>query len=227
MVLLGSLVNGLAIVAGSLVGMILQNKLKQRFQDTIVLGLGVVVIYIGITSFSNSVNSLNILLSIAIGGWIGELLDLDGKVHTLANWLQNKFSKDDSHFASGFSDGVLLFCVGSMAILGSIQSGLLNEHTTLLTKAVIDGIMAIFFAAKNGVGVAFSGVAVFLYEGVLTLCASLLSPVLTDACISHISVVGGIMLVMIGLGMCDIKKFKSMNYVPAVIFSLIITLIIV
>ena len=223
--LLGPIVNSLLVVAGSLLGILLKKNIRSDIRQSVFSCLALTVIYIAISSMNREVSAINVLVSMALGGAIGGWLDLDGKIRKLAEKLQQRFSKGDERFARGFSQSTILFCVGSMAIIGAFESGLQNVHTTLITKGIIDGITAIFFAAENGIGVMFSSLSLFLYQGSLTLLSSLLRPLISEACLSQISVVGGIILLSVGLGMMDIGSFKSMNYTPAIVITVLLTLI--
>lgn len=223
--LLGPIVNSLLVIAGSLLGILLGRHIRKDVEQTVFTCLGLTVIYIAVSSLNREASAINVLLSMAGGGLIGGYLDLDGRIHRLAEKLQNRFAANDEHFARGFAASSILFCTGSMAIIGALESGLQDIHTTLITKGIIDGITAIFFAAENGIGVAFSALVLLIYQGGMTLSSSLIRPIITEACLNQISVVGGIILLSVGLGMLKIGDFKSMNYIPAIIITVVLTLI--
>ena len=222
--LLGAIVNSLLVIAGSLLGILLGRHIRRDVEQTVFTCLALTVIYIAFSSMLKEASAINVLLSLALGGLIGGYLDLDGRIRRFAERLQKRFAGQDEHFARGFANSTILFCVGSMAIIGALESGLQNIHTTLITKGIIDAITAIFFAAENGIGVAFSSLVLLLYQGGMTLFSSLIRPIITEACLNQISVVGGIILLSVGLGMLKIGEFKSMNYIPAIVITVILTL---
>lgn len=221
--LLGPIVNSLLVVAGTFIGLLLGKHIPKKIQESVFNCLALAVIYIALTGMLKQASAINVLISLALGGLIGEALDLDRMIHRAAERLQKRIARNDEHFAKGFAQACLLFCVGSMAIIGALQSGLQNEHTTLITKGIIDGITAIFFAAENGIGVAFSAIVLLIYQGGMALCSSLIRPIITEACLNQISVVGGLILLTVGLSMVKIGNFKSMNYVPAIVITVILT----
>ncbi|MBO4218487.1 MAG: DUF554 domain-containing protein [Erysipelotrichaceae bacterium] len=223
--LLGPIVNSLLVVGGSLLGILMGRYIRRDVEQTVFTCLGLTVVYIAVSSLLKPVSAVNVLLSMALGGLIGGWLDLDSRVRRFAERLQKRFAAKDDRFARGFAASSILFCTGSMAIIGALESGLQNVHTTLITKGIIDGITAIFFAAENGIGVIFSSLVLLIYQGGMALASSLLSPIITEACLSQISVVGGIILLSVGLGMLKIGDFKSMNYTPAIIITVILTLL--
>ncbi len=223
--LMGPIVNSLLVIAGSLLGLLLGRHIRKDVEQTVFTCLGLTVVYIAVSSLNREVSAINVLLSMAGGGLIGGYLDLDGRIHRFAEKLQKRFAGNDVHFARGFAVSSILFCTGSMAIIGALESGLQNLHTTLITKGIIDGITAIFFAAENGIGVAFSALVLLVYQGGMTLSSSLIRPIITEACLNQISVVGGIILLSVGLGMLKIGDFKSMNYIPAIVITVILTII--
>lgn len=155
---------------------------------------------------------------------LGELIDIDDKFNRLGNWLQNKVSggkSSDSRFANGFISASLLFCIGSMTFMGALESGLQNQHTIYITKGVLDAISAITLTMGNGIGVAFSALMVLIYQGLLTLCASVLAPVLSPEMVAASSQIGSLFLVGIALNMLEIKKIKVANFLPAMFMPFI------
>ncbi len=223
--LLGALINGLLIAVGTTFGLILKKGIKESYQSSIIKALGLVVMFLAITGFSAEASTMNVLLSVVIGTLFGELVDLDGKVNKLGAWIQSKF-KNVGEVARGFVDGTLLFCVGGMAIIGAFQSALLNDHSTQILKGIIDMVVACFMAAQAGVGVYFSGISVFLYQGVLTVFASLFGDFLTGNALAMMQLtnVGSLVLLTVGMNMAEIGKFKSMNMLPAILVAVILAL---
>ena len=240
--LTGTIVNALAVLAGSAAGLLLKwlvgrfssrlpagsASLGQRLQTIIMQGVALCVLFIGISGSFKGSNTLIAILSMVIGSIIGELLDLDKRMRTLGDWVQKKTErlvKNDSSgpsISDGFVTASLLFCVGAMAIVGALQDGLTGDHATLFAKSLLDGISSIVFAASLGIGVAFSAVAVFLYQGVIALAASFLSPFLGDAVIAEMTCVGSLLIVALGLNMLDLTKIKVMNLVPAIFLPILL-----
>lgn len=221
MLLLGAVVNCLAVVLGGALGLLLKGGLSQKVNETIMGGLGLCVLYIGIDGSLVGNKVLIAIISIALGALVGELLDLHGKTNRLGEWLHA-----DETIAHGFVSASLLFCVGAMAIVGSLQSGLTGNHETLFAKSLIDGIAALVMASSLGVGVLLSGGLVLLYEGTLTLLAQAIEPYLTSAVVNEVTCVGSLLIVGIALNMLKITNLKIMNYVPAVFITIVLCLLI-
>lgn len=243
MILLGTIVNVILIITGSLVGMILKKGLASRFSDLIMGSLGLVTLVIGITFAIKSENILIVVVSLVIGALVGEGIDIDKKLNQLGDWLKDKavrknsseekmnhqtikMNKDDtqtkaiesnSRLGEGFVTATLLFCVGSMAIMGALDSGLRGDHTILYTKSIMDGIAALIFASSMGIGVALSAIPIFIYEGGIALLAKAVQPYMSAAMMTEMNAVGGILLIAIGLSMLDIKKMKVSNLLPALV----------
>lgn len=218
--LLGTLVNTAAVLIGGSIGLLLKKGLPAKISDTVMKGVGLCVVYIGISGSLNGKNALITIISIAVGAVIGELLDLDGKITRLGGFLENKFSKTGDKgktpIAKGFVSASLLFCVGAMAIVGSLNSGLSHNHEMLYTKSLLDFISSIIFAASLGVGVLFSAIFVLVYQGAITLLAQFVAPFLTEVVIAEMTCVGSVLIIGLGMNMIGITKLKVMNYVPAI-----------
>ncbi|WP_350445886.1 DUF554 domain-containing protein [Anaeromonas frigoriresistens] len=219
--LLGTIVNFLAILAGGLIGVNIKHGLKDNYKGIIMNGLSLVVIVIGLTSALESNNILIVIFSVVLGSLVGEALGIDKKLNVLGNVLEKKLGRGDSNFSKGFVTASLIYCVGAMAIVGSLESGLTGNHDTLFAKSVIDGITAIVFASTLGIGVAFSAVSVLIYQGTITILASLLNNVLTDAVTLDMAAVGGLLIIGIGINILEIKEIKVSNMLPAIFFPLI------
>ena len=191
-------------------------------------GVGLCVLYIGIDGCLQGSNALITILSAAIGAVIGELLDLDGKVNRLGGWLENRFSHKEgdekTSIARGFVSASLLFCVGAMTIVGSLNSGLMGDHQMLYTKSLLDFISSIIFASSLGIGVLFSAAFVLVYQGAITLLAGLVAPFLTEVVIAEMTCIGSVLIIGIGLNMLGITKLKMMNYVPAIFLPILLCL---
>ena len=219
--MLGTIVNSIAIIAGSILGILLRNGIKDEYKNTIMDGINLSVIVIGIMGAIKSENIILVIISMVIGGLIGEMIGIENKLDNLGNKLQNTFAKGDSNFTKGFVTTSLIYCIGAMAIIGSLESGITGNHETLFAKSILDGISAIVFASTLGIGVAFSAIAVFIYQGSITLLSSYIKDLLTFEVINEMSAIGGILIMAIGLTMSGIKKIKVGNLLPAIFIPLI------
>ena len=220
----GAIINSALVILGTTVGMIIGKFLSEEIQNQLVIAMGLCVIYIAIEGMLEMISALNMLLSMSIGTLIGNIVDLDGMIIKIGDKIQQKFNSK-SPIAVGFVNASLLFCVGGMAIVGSIQDGLISDYSILLMKGIIDAISAIVLAAKYGLGVYFSAGFVLVYEGLLSLLAWVIAPILTNASIVQLSAVGSIILLAVGLKMLKIIKVRAMNMVPAIIISAILTIV--
>jgi uncharacterized membrane protein YqgA involved in biofilm formation len=244
--LTGTIINALAIVVGSAAGLLLKAgggfaakrfpslgggaagiRLGERLQDIIMKGVALCVLYIGISGCLKGSNTLAAILSMVLGAIIGELLDLDRRMQSLGDWVQEKtafLSRGDapSTVSEGFVTASLLFCVGAMAIVGSLENGLTGNYDTLKAKAMLDGISAVVFASSLGIGVMFSAVAVFVYQGLISVLASFISPFLGDAVVAEMTCVGSLLIVALSLNMLGVTKIKVMNLVPAILLPILL-----
>jgi len=239
--LVGSLVNALAVIAGACAGMTLtylarrfssllpsnSAALGERLQTIIMQGVALCVIYLGISGSLKSENSLLMIIAMVIGALIGELLDLDLRMKRLGDLVQEKTSRfvknsGGTSISEGFVTASLLFCVGAMAIVGALNDGLTGNHDMLFAKSLLDGISSIVFSSSLGIGVAFSAVAIFLYQGSISLLASFLAPFLSHAVIAEMTCVGSLLIVALALNMLNLTKIKVMNLVPAIFFPILL-----
>lgn len=189
-------------------------------------GMALCVLYIGITGlFEDGTNILIIIASFAIGAVVGELADFDGIVNRLGTWLEKSLGKGDTKIADGFVTATLLFCVGAMTVVGSIDSGISGDNSTLYSKSIIDGVSSVALTSSLGIGVMLSAIPVLVIEGGLTLLASVVSPILTEAAVAHMSVIGSLLIIAIALNMLGLTKIKVMNYLPSVFLPLIFCLL--
>ncbi len=233
--MLGTVVNTVAVIIGALIGLLFKKAIPKRMSDTVFKGLGLCTMFIGITGvFQEGTNTLVIIASIVVGAVIGEAIDLDKRINNLGKWIEQKCKRNDSDkisVAQGFVSASLLFCVGAMTIVGSLQSGLANDHTTLFIKSILDFVAAIIFASSLGFGVLFSAGFVFLYQGVLSFGSYLLGTMFATSAdvimnsthltpfmvtVNSMNCVGYIIIIGLALNMLDIAKLKVMNYVPAI-----------
>lgn len=218
--MVGTIVNAAAVVVGSVVGMLIHSRLDKRFQDIIFQAIGLVTMMLGVSMALKSNNFLVVVLSILLGAVIGELMDIDGRLRRLTE----RFSRggdSGSRASQGFMTSTLLFCVGSMTILGAIEDGTGQTPTLLYTKSIMDGVSAVAFAASFGVAVMFSALPLLIYQGGLTLCAAWITGVMSEGMIDEMTAVGGVMLVGIGINVLQIKEIKVTNMLPSLIFAII------
>ena len=209
---------------GTLIGLLFKKGIPERIQKALMTGMAFCVLYIGITGlFEDGANILVMIICFALGSVIGELLDLDKQVNRLGQAIENRFAKNkDSKIAEGFVAATLLFCVGAMTIVGSIDSGISGDNSTLYSKSVIDCVAAAVLTSSMGIGVIFAALSTLVIEGGLTLLASFIAPVLTDYIIDQISVIGSLLIITLALNMLNITKIKVMNFVPATLLPLIL-----
>lgn len=225
----GAVINFILVVLGALVGLFFKKGIPQKIKNALVTGMGLCVLLIGIDGMlNNDTNILIIIISIALGVIIGELLDIDGFINKISLKLEKFINRKNGNakIAEGFVSATLLFCIGAMTIVGSIESGINGNNSTLYSKAVIDCISAIPLASTFGLGVLLSCLPVLIIEGGLTLLAVVVSPILTQEIILHMSVTGSILITALALNMLGITKIKVMNFVPAIFLPIIICYII-
>lgn len=226
MILLGTIVNVVLIIVGGIIGALTKRGIPKRFSDLIMCAIGLVTTVIGITFAIETQNILIVIASLVIGGILGEWINIDAKLNQLGESVKGRIKGEQSNVGEGFVTATLLFCIGSMAIMGSLDSGIRGNHTILYTKSVMDGISALLFASSMGAGVVLAAVPVLLYQGAITLLASALEPFLSAALITEMSAVGGILLIGLGLSVLEIKKIKVANLLPAIFLPIIIMAII-
>ena len=219
--MIGTFVNVVAVIVGSLVGLAFHSKVPQRFIDTAFNGIGVFTLVLGIGMALKSNNQLFMVFSIIIGSIIGEFLDLDKRLNNLSEKLKVKLKSNDANFTDGLITAFLLFCMGSMTILGAIEEGINANAELLMTKSTMDGFASIALASTLGVGVLFSVVPLLIYQGGLTLLAAQLQDYLSEAMITEISAVGGLLLIALGLNILEIKKIKVTNMLPSLLIIIL------
>lgn len=215
----GSFINASAIVVGGAVGLMLRGRITDRFSQSIIRVLGLCVFVIGMRSAVNG-NSMLMIISLSLGVLTGEALRIDDALNRFGGWVQSKVTRDgSSSFAEGFITTTLLYCVGAMAIVGSIESGLTGDRGILLTKTILDGVSSVVFASSMGIGVLFSAAVVLVYQGSIEFFAGYLQNVFTQALITQISAVGGVMMLALGLNLAMSAGFKVANLLPGFVFA--------
>ena len=223
MVLLGSLVNSAAIVLGGSIGLVLKKGISDRLANAVMNALALCVLYIGVSGMLKGENVLITILSMVAGTLVGDGLQLDKKINQLGDTIENMVASPNEgvSVSKGFVTASLLFCVGAMAIVGALQSGLTGNHDTLFAKSLIDGIAAIVMASSLGIGVLLSAGLILIYEGGISLFANILAPLLTDSVINEMTCVGSLLIVGLALNMLKLTDLKIMNYAPAVFFPIL------
>lgn len=222
--MIAAVVNAIVVVLGGLLGLLFGGKLKEVHTETIVNALGICTIVIGVTSAIVTSNILIVIICLVIGTIIGELLKIEHRLDSLGDWLKSKVSKNGGgRFTEGFVTASLLFCVGSMAIMGSFDAGLRGDYNTIFAKSALDCVMAVTFAATMGVGVLFSGATVLVYQGALTLLAGVVEPFLSAAVVTEMSAVGGVLLIGTGMNIIGLtqKRIRVGNMLPAIFLPVI------
>lgn len=217
----GSIVNAVSIVLGSVLGILINKGIKEEYKKIVMDAVGLTVVIMGITSAIKSENLILVIISMVLGSIIGQAIGIQDKLDKLGNRLEERFGKEESNFSKGFVTASLVYCIGAMAIIGSLESGITGDHSTLFAKSVLDGITAVIFASTLGIGVAFSAASVLIYEGSISILASYLSNLMSDPAITEMSAVGGILITAIGLNVLGIKKVNAGNMLPAVFIPLV------
>ena len=239
-------VNCATILLGCLVGLLFAKKIPQKVTDSIQLACGLVSFVMGVQMSFKYQNVVYLALALILGGIVGTLLDIDGKILAFGKFLEKVFVKkpdfepvspsqasEKDEFASGrpqknfayaFLNASVLFCVGAMAIVGSFKAGIEHDYSIIFLKSILDGFISIGFAVAMGVGTAFSIIAIFIYQGALTLLSVMIAPYVSEKMISELTGSGGALIILIGINLMGIKKVKTANYLPAVLFSVIFVL---
>jgi uncharacterized membrane protein YqgA involved in biofilm formation len=224
----GTIINFLAVLVGGLLGTLVGGRLPSRLHETVIWALGLFTIALGVKLTMQTQNALITLGSALIGGLIGEWWNLDSLLHRLGVWLEARVAHSESNeaatrFVKGFVSASLVFCVGPLAILGSIQDGLTGNYQILAVKSLLDGFAALAFSATLGIGVMFSAFAVFAYQGALSLLAAQAQAIITTPMINELTAVGGLMVLAIGIGpILELRPIRVANYLPALVIAPVI-----
>ncbi|MFH1880892.1 MAG: DUF554 domain-containing protein [Bacillota bacterium] len=214
----GTLVNVAAIILGTVLGVLLKRGISEKAQKVVIQGMGLCVTIIGIMSAIISELPLLLVMSVAIGGFIGTVIGIERRLDAWGERTQRRFRREGGVcFAEGLVTATITFCVGALAILGSIESGLYQNHELLFIKAALDGFLAMILATTFGFGIALSAIPVFLYQAAIALSAGWIAPLMTDAMMNEVSAVGGVLILGIGIKLLDIKKIHVGDMLPAVL----------
>ncbi len=231
MIGLGTIINALAIIAAGILGRFFGRYLTERYQETMNVSCGVCVLFIGIAGALEGIlsidqgeivsgRSLFVVVSICLGALIGELINIEGFFERFGRWLKVKSGNSrDKMFVEGFVNASLTVCVGAMAIVGSIQDGMMGDYSVLVTKAVLDFVIIMIMTCSLGKGCAFSAIQVFLFQGVITLLARFIKPVMTEAALGNLSMIGSILIFCVGLNLVWGKKVRVANLLPSLILA--------
>ena len=219
----GTWINVAAVIIGSIIGLIVHSKLPKKFSDTAFHSIGLFTIALGIMMAIKTNNFLIMIFSIVFGSIIGEMIDIDKRIISFGEWLKIKFKTKNERFSEGFITAFLLYCMGSMTILGAFEEGIYGTPNLLMAKSVLDGFSSIVLAATMGIGVLFSFIPLLFFQGGLTICASNMQHVFTDTLINELTAVGGILLLGMGITILEIKKIRILNMLPSLIIVVILT----
>jgi len=224
--MIATVINALAVVLGSIIGLILRKGIKERYQSIIFAASGITSLTIGIQMALKTTHLLAFAIALILGGLLGTWLNIEGRIMNFGETLKRRFDSksEGSTFALGFLNASILYCAGALAIVGSFKAGTEGDYSLILTKSVLDGFMSIIFAGAMGPGVAFSAITVLLYQGSLTLISVWVKPFVTDIMLAELTGIGGALVIMIGFGLLDLKKFKTGDFLPALLVAIALVL---
>ncbi len=220
--MLGTLINVAAVIIGSIIGLVIHSRLPKKITDTAFHGVGLFTIILGVMMAVKTNNLLIMIFSIVIGAIVGEIIDIDKKINVFGDWLKKKFKFKNERFSEGFITAFLLFCMGSMTILGAFEDGIYGTPNLLVAKSVLDGFSSIVLATTLGIGVLFSFIPLLFFQGGLTLFATNMQFVFTDVMINELTAVGGVILLGLGISILEIKKIRILNMLPSLIIVVIL-----
>jgi hypothetical protein len=212
------------VLIGGVLGLLFGSRLPERIRQTVVAGLGLFTAAMGFNLFIGTQNAIIVLASLLFGGVVGELAQIEARLARLGEWLQTRFARDTkggaARFVRGFLTASLVFCIGPLTILGSIQDGLTGDFQLLAIKSILDGFASLVFASTLGIGVLFSSLVILVYQGALTLLASQVQAVFSSSMIAELSATGGVLLIGIAVSsLLEIKLIRVGNFLPALIFA--------
>lgn len=219
--MIGVLVNTATVLIGSLIGLLFKKGIPKKLTDAVMLGIGLCTVYIGISGSLKGENTLILIGSIVLGAIIGTAIDLDKRLNALGELIGRRFKKSGGTVsaAEGFVTASLLFCIGSMTIVGSLTAGLTGDNETIFIKSLLDLVSSLILSVSLGIGVIFSAAFVFIFQGALVLLAQYLAPVLTPSAINELTCAGSLIIIALGLNLIGVTKIKVANYLPAIIIA--------
>lgn len=223
--MIGTLINVAAIIVGSSLGLLLKRSFRKNVSDVVLQGLGLCVVLIGLTGALKTDNVLLMILSVVAGGVIGAIIGIGRRLNDLGEYAQRKLVRNeqasDSTFAKGFVTASLVFCVGAMAVVGALDSGIRGDHSTLIAKSALDGVASVVFASALGPGVMLSAIPVLVYQGAIALLGNVVAPMLSTAVVQEMSAVGGLLIVGVGLNMLIKSEIMVADLLPAIFIPFI------
>jgi len=225
MIPIGSLVNVTTVLLGSTIGLLLRDKFPERIKVIIFQGVGLATLVLGMQMALEVENFLVLIFSLLIGGILGELIHLETRMESLGDMLKARIKTKDERFTEGLITAFLIFCVGSMTFVGSLNEGLSGDRTLIYTKAILDGFTSIALASVYGLGVLFSALPLFLVQGSITLLATQFQTFFSPLLISQLTAVGGVLILGIGLSILEIKALKTINLLPSLGVVIVLTLL--
>jgi uncharacterized membrane protein YqgA involved in biofilm formation len=217
--MIGTIVNVAAVAAGSTLGLIIRNRMPEKITKLVFQAIGLFTLFLGIKMAMATDNLLIMIFSLVIGSILGQWWNIEKQINRFSDWVKGKTKSSNSKFSEGFLTSFLMFCMGSMTILGAIEEGIGGNPDLLLAKSLLDGFSSIALAAAMGIGVLFSIIPLFIYQGGLTLLASYVQNSLSSGVINEISAVGGILLIGLGLTILEVKKIPVINMIPAILVA--------
>jgi uncharacterized membrane protein YqgA involved in biofilm formation len=222
---LGTIVNVVAIILGSLLGIAFKKGIPESYKKTILQGVGLTTLLIGLKMGFKANNELAVILALVLGGLIGETLKINYHLDNFGEILKNRMGSKEGDFVKGFVSSSLIFCVGAMAIIGAIESGLLGNHKILFVKSALDGITSMILSSSLGIGVLFSALPVLIYQGLITILAAGLKGILIEPVINYMTATGGMLIVGISCNILGIKDINVANLLPAIFIVVAIVFI--
>ncbi|MBU2650240.1 MAG: DUF554 domain-containing protein [Bacteroidetes bacterium] len=218
----GTIINVLAVVAGSLIGMLIRSRLPERFVKIVFQAIGLFTLFLGVWMALKTQEFLILIGSLVLGAVVGELIDIDRYFNRFSEWMKRKTRIRSGRFSEGMVTAFLLYCMGSMTILGAIEEGINNDPHLLLVKSLMDGISSIALASALGIGVMFSAIPLLMYQGGLTLFASSIGTFFSEVIVNELTATGGILLIGLGINILEIKVIKILNMLPALVIVVIL-----
>jgi uncharacterized membrane protein YqgA involved in biofilm formation len=225
--MIATIINALAVLVGSLVGLALKGKIHDQYEKNVFTALGIFTLVLGISMAQEPCNALYMVFSLVLGGLLGTWLRIEDRILMFGQWMKHKLpgSMGEGQFAMGFLDATVLFCVGAMTIVGSFKAGIEKDYQLLLLKSVMDGSVSILLAAVMGWGVAFSAISILIVQGSLTLLSGVVAPYAQQPMIDAVSAVGGLLILMIGINLLKLKTIKTANFTPALVLIILFQLL--
>ncbi|MCX7774845.1 MAG: DUF554 domain-containing protein [Spirochaetaceae bacterium] len=223
--MIATFINAVAVVLGSFIGLLLRKGIREDYRSVVFTAAGLTSLTVGIQMALKTSHILAFALALMGGGLLGTVFDVEGGIERFGERLKQRFARNaEGAFAAGFLNASVLFCSGAMAIVGSFKAGTEGDYSLILTKSVLDGFVSIIFAGAMGIGVAFSALSILLYQGTLTLLSNFVKPYVTDLMLAELTGIGGALVIMIGLGLLNIRSFKTGNFLPALVFTVLLVL---